>query len=107
MSSIPKKSGAESSSTVGNLLPVRQGESVLIWINGKAVQAFKGEMVSTALMSNGIRQFRHTRKPHAPRGLYCGMGICFDCLVTVDGVLNVRACMTPVKAGMRIETESS
>ncbi len=45
---------------------------------------------------------RHTASG-APRGVFCGMGVCFDCLVTVDGRSEVRACVTPVRDGMRVE----
>lgn len=86
------------------LLPVKRGEAVTIQIDGQPVPAFAGETVAAVLMASGCRVFRHTPKAQAPRGLYCGMGICFECLVTVDGVANVRACLTPVRAGMVVET---
>jgi len=73
-------------------------------VDGEPVQAFAGESVATALLALGRRTFRHTDKYHEPRGIFCGMGICFDCLVTVDGVQNVRACLTLVEEGMVIET---
>jgi len=73
-------------------------------IDDEPVQAFAGETVATVLLALGRRAFRYTDRFHAPRGLFCGMGVCFDCLVTVDGQPNVRACMTPVRAGMVIET---
>jgi len=59
--------------------------------------------VATVLLAMGRRAFRRTGNG-APRGLFCGMGICFDCLVTVDGRPNVRACMTTVQPGMVVET---
>lgn len=80
-------------------------EAVEILINGRPVLACAGETVATALLAAGVRRFRRTHKTGAPRGLYCGMGVCFECLVTVDGVANVQACLTPVTPGMRIETE--
>jgi predicted molibdopterin-dependent oxidoreductase YjgC len=73
-------------------------------VDGELVPAFAGESVATVLLASGRQAFRHTDRNHAPRGLYCGMGICFDCLVTIDGIENVRACMTPVQEGMEIET---
>jgi predicted molibdopterin-dependent oxidoreductase YjgC len=83
------------------LLEVRQ--PLTIQVDGEPVQAYAGESVATVLLALGRRTFRHTEQG-APRGLYCGMGVCFDCLVTVDGVENVRACMTPVAEGMVIAT---
>jgi predicted molibdopterin-dependent oxidoreductase YjgC len=88
-----------------NTLPsVERGELLNVQVDGKRVEAFSGETIAAMLYANGIRIFRHTRKSKKPRGIYCGMGVCYDCLVTVDGVHNVRACVTPVKDGMRIET---
>jgi D-hydroxyproline dehydrogenase subunit gamma len=78
--------------------------TVVVSVDGEPVQAHPGETVATALLAIGRQTFRHTDHLHAPRGLFCGMGVCFDCLVTVDGQANVRACMTPVRAGMTIET---
>ena len=83
------------------LLKARQ--PLTIQVDGEPVQAYAGESVATVLLALGRRTFRHTEQG-APRGLYCGMGVCFDCLVTVDGVENVRACMTPVAEGMVIAT---
>lgn len=78
-------------------------QRVNIQVDGEPVQAFAGESVATVLLALGRRTFRHTEQG-APRGLFCGMGVCFDCLVTVDGVENVRACLTPVAEGMVIAT---
>lgn len=83
---------------------VERGETLLIEVDGQPVEAYAGETVAAVLLAAGRRSFRHTDKGHVPRGLFCGMGICFDCLVTVDGVPNVRACMTPVQTGMVVET---
>ena len=77
---------------------------VTVTVDGDPVQAFPGETVATVLLALGRQTFRHTDHLHAPRGLFCGMGVCFDCLVTVDGQPNVRACVTPVHAGMVVET---
>lgn len=76
-----------------------------IEVDGEPVQAFAGETVATVLLAQGRRAFRHTEQG-TPRGLFCGMGVCFDCLVMVDGVENVRACLTPVADGMVIATAS-
>lgn len=72
-------------------------------VDGEPALAYPGETVATVLLALGLQTFRHTAHG-APRGLFCGMGICFDCLVTVDGQPDVRACMTPVRAGMVVET---
>jgi len=93
------------SESVRNLrLPRPPGAAALsITVDGEAVAAYPGETVATALLAAGRRTFRHTDHG-APRSLFCGMGVCFDCLVTVDGQPDVRACMTTVRAGMTVET---
>jgi predicted molibdopterin-dependent oxidoreductase YjgC len=84
---------------------VERGERLRIEVDGEWVDAFAGETVAAVLLATGRRRFRHTEQGHAPRSLFCGMGVCFDCLVTVDGVPGVRACVTAVQAGMVIGTE--
>ena len=84
--------------------PLEARQPLTVKVDGEPVPAFAGESVATVLLAMGWRTFRHTDRNHAPRGLFCGMGVCFDCLVTVDGIENVRACMTPVQEGMEIET---
>jgi len=78
--------------------------TVVVSVDGAPVQAYPGETVATVLLATDRQTFRHTDHLHTPRGLFCGMGVCFDCLVTIDGQPNVRACMTPVQSGMVIET---
>ena len=82
--------------------PIQRGELVVIEVDGKAVEARAGETIATALLAQGRRTLRHTRLKGKPRGLFCGMGICFDCLVTVDGQGSVRACMATVEPGLRV-----
>lgn len=84
--------------------PLAGRQPLTVQVDGEPVAAFAGESVAAVLLALGHQTFRHTEKHHAPRGIYCGMGICFDCLVTIDGVENVRACMTPVAEGMEIKT---
>lgn len=78
---------------------------VAIFLDGKEVQALEGEPIAAALMANGIRVFRKTRKRREPRGVFCAIGRCTDCIMTVDGVPNVRTCMVSVKEGMQIKSE--
>src|SRR4051794_31985691 len=84
---------------------VERGEPLDVQIDGRPTGGFAGETVAAVLMAEGIRVFRTTSRGSAPRGLYCGMGICYDCLVVVDGLANTRACMTYLEAGMRIQTQ--
>jgi len=77
-----------------------------IEVDGRLVPAAPGQTIAAALIGAGIVVFRHT-PTGAPRGVFCGMGVCFDCLVTVDGLAEQRACMTPVRQGMRVQTRSA
>jgi len=76
----------------------------VISFDGGPVAANPGESVGAALTNAGIRSWRSTRKKDRPRGLFCGIGVCFDCLITVDGHPNQRACLTPAAPGMRLES---
>ena len=81
---------------------ISRGKEITISVDGKPLRAFEGETIGAVLAAAGIREIR--RDPHHkdPRGLYCCMGSCHGCLVTVDGQANVRACVTPVQAGQNI-----
>ena len=61
-----------------------------------------GQSIGAALIAAGHRSWRTTRHGAAPRGVFCGIGVCFDCLVTVDGTPNVRACLAEVRDGARV-----
>ena len=78
---------------------------ITIQVDGKPVPARSGEPIAAALLAAGIRVMRHTAKLDRPRGIFCGIGRCTDCVMTVDGQANVRTCVTPVKDGMRVETQ--
>lgn len=73
--------------------------------DGRPTPYTEGQSVGAALTAAGIRSWRTTRVEGRPRGLFCGIGICFDCLVTVDGRPNERACLVPVRQGMRVTTQ--
>lgn len=78
---------------------------VQIFVDGVAVAARQGDTVSAALLASGRDVRRSTAVNGTPRLPYCMMGVCFDCLVTIDGVGNRQACLIPVRAGMRVETQ--
>ena len=85
--------------------PLEDGDTVQITVDGKNYTARKGEVIAAVLMANGIMVHRHTAKLHEPRGIYCGIGQCTDCVMTVNGKPNVRTCITPVEEGLVIETQ--
>ncbi len=76
---------------------------VEITFNGRKLQAYEGESIAAALSAHDIVALRRTASG-SERGLWCGMGACYDCVVTVDGRIGERACMTRVRAGMVIES---
>lgn len=73
-------------------------------IDGISTRAPAGQTIAAFLLSRGFYSWRLTAKGE-PRGAFCGIGICHDCLVTVDGVAGVKACQVPVRDGMRIVTQ--
>jgi predicted molibdopterin-dependent oxidoreductase YjgC len=84
---------------------VERGEPFEIFVDGETVAAYPGETVAAALIAAGRRRTRVTTRRGEPRGLYCGMGLCFECVMVVNGRPNVRACMTAVAPGMRVEIQ--
>ena len=83
----------------------KKGKEVKITVNGKNVKAIEGEPIASAVIAAGIMTFRKTIKREDPRGYFCGIGRCTDCMMIVNGIRNVRTCITPVKEGMKIETQ--
>lgn len=76
-----------------------------IIFDGRPVPAAPGQTVAAALWAAGVRSWRTTREMAAPRGLFCGIGTCFDCLITIDGAANQRACLVPARPGMTVATQ--
>jgi predicted molibdopterin-dependent oxidoreductase YjgC len=85
--------------------PLLETRTVEIEVNGKRIRGREGEPIAAALLANGFMTFRYSKRFHSPRGVYCAIGRCSDCLMIVDGVPNVRACVTPVREGMKIKTQ--
>ena len=83
---------------------LERGRRLTIDLDGAEVEAFEGETVAAILLALGEAATRRTVSGQA-RGVFCGMGVCFDCLVVVDGVPNTRACMTWLRDGMAIELQ--
>jgi NADH dehydrogenase/NADH:ubiquinone oxidoreductase subunit G len=83
---------------------LRRGPRITLHVDGVPVVAHAGETIGAAMLAAGIRTTRHTRHAGAPRGMFCGIGACYDCLVQVDGGGPVRACLTPVHDGAEVTT---
>ena len=73
--------------------------------DGRPIEAREGDTVAAALLAAGLRVFRTMPRTGEPRGGYCFVGRCADCLTVVDGEPNVMACLTPVLPGLRVETQ--
>ena len=80
---------------------LERGAPVSLTLDGRETTAYEGETVAALLLAEGHLAMR-TTPGREPRGVYCGMGVCFDCLVVVDGVPNTRACVTWVREGMNV-----
>ncbi len=86
-------------------LELRPRETVELWLDGEPVQARVGDSAAAVVLAQGMTPSRSTTVSGAPRAPYCMMGVCFECLLEIDGVANRQGCMTPVRDGMRINRQ--
>ena len=82
-----------------------KGKTVMFIFDDKEVEGYEGEPIAVALKAAGLMVHRYTQKEHKPRGIFCAIGRCTDCVMIVDGVPNVRTCITPLKEGMTVKTQ--
>lgn len=82
-----------------------EAKTLTITVNNQALEVLEGTTVAAAVLASGLRQTRTTPVSNSSRAPYCLMGVCFDCLMVIDGLSNQRACCTYVKQGMRVETQ--
>ena len=76
---------------------------VSIHVDGRTLRVPEGRTLAASLLELGIRTLRHAHSGTEPRGLFCAMGVCFECLVTVDGAPAQRACQVRVRDGMVVQ----
>ena len=88
------------------ILQFDTGREVRFTFDGRELTGREGEPVAASLLANGISVMRRTEKGHEPRGVFCGIGQCCECMVVVDGKPNIRSCITPLREGMRVESQS-
>lgn len=81
------------------------GPSFEISFDGRPIAALPGQSVAAVLWAAGILSWRTTRREGRPRGAFCGIGSCFDCLATVNSVANQRACLLPARPGDAVTTQ--
>src|SRR5512142_2163540 len=84
---------------------VIRGTALDIVVDGRMLRAYEGESVAAAILASGRRLLRVTRRRHEPRSMFCNIGLCHECRMVIDGSPNVRACQTPVRAGMVVNTQ--
>jgi predicted molibdopterin-dependent oxidoreductase YjgC len=76
---------------------------VTIVVDGRSLDVPEGISVAAALLENGVRAFRRSVGGTA-RAPLCGMGVCYECRVTIAGIAHRRACLIPVANGLEIST---
>ena len=84
------------------ILSIKPKKEVTITVDGKPILAREGESVAAALLANGIRVLRYSEKMGEARGIYCGIGHCYECRIHLKDVGEIRACITPVEEGMEL-----
>ncbi len=82
-----------------------KGRKVRFTFDGKTLEGFEGEPIAVALRSSGVLIHRYTARLNQPRGMFCAIGRCTDCIMVVDGQPNVRTCVTPLREEMIVETQ--
>ena len=87
------------------LVRARPARAFTVTVDGRTVEALPGRTVAAALWAAGVISWRTTRGSGRPRGVFCGIGVCFDCLVTVNDSPNQRACLVPARPGDVIRTQ--
>ncbi len=84
---------------------VVRGQAFDIILDGRKLRAYEGESVAAAILASGARILRVTRKRKEPRSLFCGIGICQECRMVIDGRPNMCACQTPARPDMVVKTQ--
>jgi aerobic-type carbon monoxide dehydrogenase small subunit (CoxS/CutS family) len=79
-------------------------EKVSFSFNGKDFQCESGQTIAAALIAADQRELRSTRFGNELRSIFCGIGICYDCVVVVDGIANQRSCLIEARDGMKVES---
>jgi len=97
----------DSKSTSGiRINSLQRGRKIVFFVNGRSTTAHMGETIHAALIAAGYCQFRKS-KTHQPRGVFCGMGVCYECMVTVNNGSTKQACVTVVEEGMEVEIDGT
>jgi len=84
---------------------IEKGRLVHFTLDGADMEGYEGEPIAAALRAAGVMTHRHTVKRGEPRGIFCAIGRCTDCVMVVNGKPNVRTCVTPLEEGMKVQTQ--
>lgn len=87
------------------ILDFDKSKKVKFTFNGQELEGYEGETIQAALHAAGVKVLGKSIKLHRPRGFYCAIGNCSSCFMVVDGVPNVKTCVTALKEGMVVETQ--
>ena len=104
---ILKESGEEMRINEHPILTFDQKQKIHFTFNGKSMFGFAGDTIAAALVDNGIMEFSKSVVHERPRGFYCAIGNCGSCNMTVNGVKDVKTCLTLLVEGMVVESDSS
>ena len=88
------------------ILNFERGEKVIFFFNGQEMGGYESETIAAALHAAGVKELAKSPELHRPRGLFCAIGNCSSCLMVVDGQPNIRVCVTKVRPGMKVETQT-
>lgn len=83
----------------------QRGRLITFTYNGKPMEGYEGEPIASALHAAGVMVHRYSKKENKPRGIFCAIGRCTDCVMIVDGKPNIRTCVTPLTEAMQVETQ--
>lgn len=88
------------------ILEFEEKKEITFYFEGQAMIGYEGDTIGSALYANDIKILSYSVKAHQPMGLYCAIGNCSSCLMTVNGVPNVRVCVEPLHEGDRVERQN-
>ena len=84
---------------------IEKGRKVSFLYDGKKLEGYEGEPIAAALKAAGVMVHRYTAGKHLPRGIFCAIGRCTDCVMIVNDKPNIRTCVTPLQEGMKVQTQ--
>lgn len=87
------------------VLTFEKGRELSFTYNGTPMMGYESDTIASALHANGVKELSHSEVHERPRGFYCAIGNCSSCLMEVDGEINVRVCIVPLKEGMQVRTQ--